>query len=193
MLWKHDVYVAELGNMKGVLGGDFLSTGAKIDFGLGILKYNGQEINLLQRSLANVASVRAISSFIIKAKTIAKFPVEVVVNEVGFMRLNSELLLEVVPSFGDTRTVGVPEPLVKPDPVKGLVPMVIANPLDKDLYIWKGTWLASVSPVKTVGPLQALDEESPLMSASESCEDSPLSNSSESTLAPHLRPLFDFV
>ncbi len=184
---EHPVYVADLGSMSGVLGGDFLSTGAKIYFGLGILEYNGQDITLLNRSQTMVATVRSLDAFTIKANNTARFPARLF-NEVGFMRLDSEMLVEVAPSFSNTRTVVVPNLIVQPK--SNLVPMIITNPLDKDLYIRQGTWLASVTLAKTVRPFQVEEEEGLHMSTTESCNTSPMSDSlslsSDSALPPHL-------
>ncbi len=69
---EHQIYVADLGKINSVLGGDFLATGVKIDFGLGVLEYDGEVISLMNRSLAKVASVREMESFTIKANTTAK-------------------------------------------------------------------------------------------------------------------------
>jgi len=81
--------------MNGVLGSDFLSTVPKIDFGLGVLEYQTQEISLQNQSLAYKASVRATEAFTIRAKTNVRFPAEVM-NEVALMRLETELFLQVV-------------------------------------------------------------------------------------------------
>ena len=153
---EYEIYVAELGKINGVLGSDFLSTVPKIDFGLGALEYQGQEISSQNESQANKASVRATEAFTIKAKTNARFPAEVM-NEVGLMRLDTELFWQVAPSFGYTCTVVISELLVKPN-TSNLVSMVIVYMFDKDMYIRKGTCLASVSPVKAIDSLKSTDE-----------------------------------
>ncbi len=89
------------------------------------------------------------------------------------MRLDTELVLEVAPSFVSSRTIVVPNLLVQPKQDNGVVPMVVTNSMDKDLYIREGTSLASVIPAGTVGPLQEMEEEPPIMSATDSCDKSP--------------------
>ncbi len=61
------------------------------------------------------------------------------------------MLVEVAPSFASCGT--------KLGTKLNLVPMIITNPLDKDLCICQGTWLASVTPAKTAGPFQVEEEE----------------------------------
>ncbi len=138
----------------------------------------------MNRSLAKVASIRA--------NTTAKFPAQII-NEVGFMRLDTELVLEVAPSFVSSRTVVVLNLLVQQKQDNGVVPMVVTNLLDKDLYIREGTWLASVIPAGTVSPLQEMEEEPPIMSATDACDKSPELDStppcSSSILPPHLEPM----